>query len=133
MDVVVTVPKTEWSAWLREGDLAGAALDDVTAPRPEYGFVVPARPERLCNGDRVYVVAHGHLRGYAPLRRVGSGPEFGGRPGSWALVRSGGAVAVTIGPVGPPVNITGFRGFRYRWWDYDLEIGFPDWQRAGVE
>lgn len=132
MDVVVTVPKTEWAAWLGEGDLAGNDRPDALAV-VEYGFIIPRLPERLCNGDRVYVVAHGHLRGYAPLRRVGYGSEFGGRVGSWALVRGGGAVAVTIPATGPPERIMGFRGFRYRWWEREDEIVFPDWQTAGVK
>jgi hypothetical protein len=43
---------------------------------------------------------------------------------SWryALVRHGDAVAVTIDEF-----VRGFRGWRYRWWNRDIETPFPDW------
>ena len=41
----------------------------------------------------------------------------------YGLVRHGGAVAVSL-----PEYIQGFRGYRYRWWDYDQERPFPQWQ-----
>ena len=43
--------------------------------------------------------------------------------GRFALIRCGGAVAVTI--VTP---LPGFRGFRYRFWDRAEEVPFPDWR-----
>lgn len=45
----------------------------------------------------------------------------------FALVRRAGAVAVTI-----PEPITGFRGWRYRWWPREAEVPFPDWRTQGV-
>lgn len=111
-DIVVTVPKDRWREWLSEGDLA----DEPYAGLEEYHFYVPTAPA-IDPGERVYVVAHGKLRGYAPLVRVDrTASGFG-------LVRHGGAVAVTLDQ---PVR--GFQGWRYRWWDRTEERPFPDWR-----
>ena len=121
-DLVVTVPKDIWADWLAEGDIPGqppgGAFDayDFTCarasdPRP------PIEP-----GERVYVVAHGRLRGYAPLVEVTR------VDGKWSLVRAGGAVAVTI-----PEPVRGFRGWKVRAWDRAIEQPFPDWTWAGVK
>ena len=116
-DVVVTVPKALWRAWLAEGDLAGQPWGHGDAGADgEYFFSVSSVPQ-IKPGERVYVVAHGKLRGYAPLVRV----ERRGRP---SLVRCGDAVAVTI-----PQTIQGFQGYRYRWWRRENEVPFPDWMR----
>lgn len=112
MDVVVTVPRQYWRAWLGEGDLPG---DPATGC--QYMFTVPGRPQ-IEPGERVYVVVGGKLRGYAPLVRVD--PALRGKS---QLIRADGAVAVTIAQ-----SIAGFRGFRYRWWGRDLEQPFPDWK-----
>lgn len=121
-DVVVTVPKdfhyegkTGLKAWIAEGD----------APN-------------IAQGERVYIVHNGKLRGYAPLYLLhvyedenDVAGELGDLdrcpprrkvPGC-ALVRKGGAVAVTIDQ-----HIRGFRGFRYRWWKRQDEVPFPNWQ-----
>lgn len=122
MDVVVTVPKRQWKAWIAEGDLPGDEWGHGDAGEDaEYWFSVSREPD-IEPGERVYVVAHGRLRGYAPLDHV-----------EWidgtthALARKGGAVAVTIDE-----PIPGFRGYRYRWWDREEEYDFPDWQTEGV-
>lgn len=112
MDVVVTVPKDLWEDWLDEGDLPG---DQPTGE--EWGFFTSGARPNIAPGDRVYIVAHGKLRGYAPLTRL----EVEGR--SLAFGREGGAVAVTI-----EEPIRGFRGWRYRWWDRQAERPFPDWR-----
>jgi hypothetical protein len=75
-------------------------------------------------GQRCYVVAHGLLRGYAPLFAIET--DETGRELK-AFIRRAGAVAVTI-----PTPIPGFRGWRYRWWEMSQETPFPDWQTAGV-
>jgi hypothetical protein len=107
MDVVVTVPQQLWAQWLSEGDLAGG-------PSMDQEYVYRCHPlPNIKPGERVYVAAHGLLRGCAPLVRLAAD----------GLVRAGGAVAVTI-----PETIKGFRGFRYRWWDRADELPFPDWQ-----
>lgn len=112
-DVCVTVPKTLWSSWLAEGDLPD---DDPTGD--EYAFYLGGPRPNIQPGERCYIVAHGKLRGYAPLTRIfstGSG---------FALCREGGAVACTIDE-----PIIGFRGWRYRHWDLDDERPFPDWRK----
>jgi hypothetical protein len=121
-DVVVTVPKTfefaglrGLAAWAAEGDLPG---DEWTGM--ESHFYMGGSPPDIRPGERVYVVCEGKLRGYAPLVRV---ETYG--PGRFALVRRGGAVAVTI-----PEPVRGFQGYRYRWWARDVETQFTDWQRA---
>jgi len=63
-DVVVTVPKSLWAIWLSEGNLAG----EPWSGKVLYHFWI--RPDALPDitpWERVYVVAHGRLRGYAPL------------------------------------------------------------------
>lgn len=115
-DVVVTVPKAVWSEWIAEGDAAGEPPSG-----NGYFFTIPHPAPDIRPGERVYVVAHGRLRGYAPLVRLDR--AFG----SLALIREGGAVAVTIDQ-----PIRGFRGWRYRWWNRSDEVPFPDWRTAGV-
>ena len=117
-DVVVTVPKRFWAEWLDEGDLPGDEdLGEL------YDFYLWGAPPAILPGERVYIVAHGRLRGYAPLVEIGRGVN-----GGYSLVRGGGAVACTIDE-----PIRGFRGWQYVWWDRADEKPFPDWQTAGVE
>jgi hypothetical protein len=118
MDLVVTVPKDLWADWLDEGDCAGTP-----ASGEEWGFFVSGAQPPIRQGERLYIVAHGMLRGYAPVTRVAQV-----RPGVWGIGRQGGAVAVTI-----EERIVGFRGWRERWWDRGKEKPFPDWKTAGVE
>lgn len=115
-DIVVTVPKRLWKEWIEEGDLPGEEA------RWESHFWLAGRafPPIIKPGERVYVVAHGKLRGYAPLVRVE--PVCTLRPAVSCLVRAGGAVAVTI-----PEPVCGFRGWHYRWWNRSDEQPFPDW------
>jgi hypothetical protein len=115
-DVVVTVPKRLWLDWIYEGDAVG---DPATGQ--EWGFFMGGPIPSIVAGERVYIVAHGRLRGYAPLTRI-MRTERG-----FALCRQAGAVAVTI-----QEPIPGFRGWRRRWWDYDVEMPFPRWAYDGV-
>lgn len=115
-DVVVTVPKCYWKEWLDEGGLPGEPDDG-----REWIFTVPTQP-KMQPGERVYVVAHGRLRGYAPLLGFDDWGLYASRVGC-GLVRGGGAVAVTI-----PEKIKGFRGYRYRWWKREDEVPFLDWK-----
>ncbi len=120
MDIVVTVPKEKWDEWIAEGDCAG---DDPESGR-EYVFTLRAVSlPNIRPGERVYIVAHGKLRGYAPLTDL----QILNRtaPHHFALVRRGGAVAVTLNN---HERVTGFRGYRYRWWDRKREIPFPEWK-----
>lgn len=115
-DVVVTVPKSVWFDWLDEGDLVG---DPETGE--QWGFYVAGAQPLIAKGERVYIVSHGRLRGYAPLTRVAK-TQFG-----WAFVREGGAVAITI-----PEPIIGFRSWKDRWWQRSAEVPFPAWRTEGV-
>jgi len=69
-------------------------------------------------GERVYIVYNDKLRGFSPLLEVDC---YDYR--RMALIRGGGAEAVTIAN-----PILGFRGWRYRSWDREQEVEFPDWQ-----
>lgn len=109
VDVVGTCPKGFWREWVAEGDAAG---DPETGEEWGWWTGSPLKGA-IETGDRFYVVAHGRLRGYAPVTRVAKG----------CICRRGGAVAVTIA-----VPIAGFRGLRRRWWDPSIEIPFPDWK-----
>lgn len=113
-DVVVTVPKGLWAEWIEEGDLPG---DD--AKYQSHFWLAGPLPD-IAPGERVYIVAHGKLRGYAPLVALETRCTL--RRSVGCLIREGGAEAVTL-----PFPIRGFQGFRYRWWDRDEEIPFPDW------
>ena len=118
MDVVVTVPKffqyggkMGLAAWIAEGDPAGAPWSGQL-----WAFSINGKPT-IAPGERVYVVCEGKLRGYAPLVAVERGMD-----GKWNLIRGGDAVAVTL-----PGPLRGFQGYRYRWWQYSLEIPSPAW------
>lgn len=113
-DVVVTVPKKLWSEWIAEGDLPDDEPSGTT-----YGFWLWGFPPAIDPGERVYVVAHGKLRGYSEL--VDILPQGG----KFALIREGGAVACTISE-----PIQGFRGWKYRWWERADEVPFPDWRQV---
>lgn len=119
-DIVVTVPKNfEYNgqrglaAWVAEGDLPGQDWSG-----NESHFYMGGNPPDIKPGDRVYVVCEGKLRGYAPLVRVERYQS------GYALVRRGGAVAVTLDR-----PIVGFRGFRYVDWKRDEERAFTDWEK----
>ena len=111
-DVVVTVPKRLWPEWIDEGDLPG---DDDTGQ--EYAFYLGGPIPTIQPDERVYIVAHGKVRGFAPLTRIID--TWNG----FALCRRGGAVACTI-----PEQTPGFRGWRYCWWPREDETPFPDWR-----
>jgi hypothetical protein len=64
-DLVVTVPKDFWLEWIDEGDAAGSVESG-----EEWGFFVGYRRPDIIPGERLYVVAWGRLRGYAPVTRV---------------------------------------------------------------
>ena len=115
-DVVVTVPKGMWEDWIDEGDLPGEGPSGYRSHFWLWGSRLPTmRP-----GDRVYIVAHGRLRGFAPL--VGMERHCELRPTMGCLMRDGDAVALTIAD-----PIRGFQGWRYRWWERETEMPFPDW------
>ncbi len=116
-DLVVTVPKDFWPDWIAEGD----AVDEAETGT-EWSFYVGARKPSIRNGERLYIVACGRLRGYAPVTRVALA-----RRGQWAICRRGGAVACTIDQ-----EIRGFQGFRQPWWRRSDEMPFPGWQIVGV-
>lgn len=115
MDLVGTCPKDFWEEWIREGDAAGEPYSG-----EEWGWWTKHSYAKLIGpGDRFYVVAHGRLRGWAPVTRVI-------RDGaSWVICRAGNAVACTIDRPVP-----GFRGLEKRFWNRDEERLFPDWKRV---
>lgn len=115
-DLVVTCPKGFWREWIAEGDAAGEE-----ATGEEWGWFMSGRRPPIEPGDRLYVVAHGRLRGYAPVTRV----QWNGNSG--CICRRSDAVAVTI-----EAEIPGFRGWRHVWWQRSEERPFVDWKTAGV-
>lgn len=121
--IVVTVPRERWDEWIGEGDLAGDPPSDREHAFCVFGDEPPAMASRL------YIVAHGHLRGYAPIIRIdrklmGRGKGAYGK-GGWLIIRQGGAVACTI-HAGTP----GFPGWRKKWWSDEQEIPWTQWRHA---
>lgn len=135
-DVVVTLPRDfTWrfapglkglGAWLAEGHAAhqGGLRDGKVEPDRLYGWRLGGRRPDIQPGDRVYVMWRGQLIGYAPLLRL---HHLDGYPhlGRYELVRGVQAVAVTI-----PEFVSGFRGFRYRWWDRAVERPIANWHEV---
>lgn len=117
VDLVGTCPKGFWGEWIAEGDAAGSPeTGDEYGWWTKHSYAALIRP-----GDRFYIVAHGRLRGWAPVTRVvREGP-------SWVICRRGKAVACTIDQ-----PIAGFRGLEKRWWEREDERPFPDWKTAGL-
>jgi hypothetical protein len=116
-DLVGTCPKDFWEQWIAEGDAAG---------EPETGEewnweTRHSLARTIGPGDRLYIVAHGKLRGYAIVTRVTSDADERGY--SYAIMRRGNAVACTIDE-----SIPGFRGLRVRWWKREDERPFPNWK-----
>jgi hypothetical protein len=112
MDLLVTVPKLLWQEWIAEGDVP----DTTWSGLESYFYLGSVRPN-IAPGERVYISSFDRLRGYAPLVRL----DY--IQGRYALVRHGHAVACTIDQ-----KIPGRQGFQYRFWSYDDEKAFSDWQ-----
>lgn len=118
-DLVGTCPKDFWLEWIAEGDAAGDAPTG-----EEWGWYTrDSLALQTKPGDRFYVVAHGMLRGWAPVTRL----HVAGGDSGFIICRHAGAVACTV-----PTPIPGFRGLRTRWWDRAAEIEFPDWKSRGL-
>lgn len=122
-DVIVTVPQGMWVRWLAEGDLPGEE------PTGEWDFTAGKNnPREVGAGSRVYVVAFGLLRGYAPLVRT---EQVDGR---LSFVRGGSAVACTLIHAGKRAEIRGFQGWHYAEATINRArlVPFPDWATAGL-
>lgn len=111
-DLVVTCPKGFFLAWIAEGDAAGEPYTG-----EEWGWFMGGSKPDIQLGDRLYIVAWGKLRGFAPCTRLVQ-TERG-----WCICRRGDAIAVTIAD-----PIKGFQGWRRRWWDRHIEQPFPAWR-----
>lgn len=114
-DVMVTVPKARWAEWIAEGDLPGEQWEG-----DEWAFYVGRIAPDMQRGDRVYIVAHGKLRGWSVLERI----ERDRYDGTFSLIRRGDAHACTIAR-----PIVGFRGWKYRDWERAEEVPFPEWRQ----
>jgi hypothetical protein len=115
-DLVGTCPKNFWAEWIAEGDAAG---DPYTGY--EWSWCTHSRlAQEIKPLDRFYIVAHGKLRGYAPVSRV----ERTGN-GGFEIIRWGNAVACTIDE-----PIPGFQGLRRVWWKREDEHPFENWKQA---
>ena len=71
-DLVGTCPKGFWEEWIAEGDAAsenGLVFPSITGM--DWSWCTRDRKAISTEyGDRFYVVAHGKLRGWAPVIRV---------------------------------------------------------------
>lgn len=133
MDIVVPIKAEDWDGWLAEGDLAGEPWSG-----EEHALTVRSRPD-IEPGERVYILAGGIIRGYAPLLRA----EYAWKRGYWYtyLIRGDGARAMTpmcsrpdqcdcsLGWRAPhPRRFAAFGTFRYRSWTYGEEWKLIDWR-----
>ena len=120
-DIVVTVPAKLWFSWLCEGDLPGDPLEE----REEWAFYTTTPPRSAFPGQRIYVVAHGFLRGYSDLVAT-KGKAF---------IRSGPGVACTLFENGAPKPMRGFQGWRYATWEREevREWEGEEWASYGLE
>lgn len=156
-DLVVTVPRQLWSEWIEEGDAVGEPESG-----EEWGFFLgPHRPS-IEPGERLYIVAHDRLRGFAPVTRVAFFPYSCPDHAASDAIGLGIRAALTdckvcrgaleglanrprairgrwaIGRKGGAVAVTlsekirGFRGWRKRWWNLDDERPFPHWATADL-
>lgn len=117
-DLVGVIPQGSWKKWLAEGDLAGSP-----STGQEYAWYTRSPLGRFINpGDRLYLIAFYRLRGYAPVTRV-----LRMRGGWYGICREGRAVACTVN-----IEIPRFRGLRYRWWEREQEVPFPEWDYLGI-
>lgn len=115
-DLVGTCPKHFWREWIAEGDPAGSPWSG-----EEWGWYTrDPLAATIEPGERFYVVAHGRLRGWAPVTKVERSAG-----GEWIICRRGDAVACTLAGIVVP----GFRGLRRRWWPREDEVAFQDWRR----
>jgi hypothetical protein len=129
MDVVVTLSERQWESWVVEGRLP---REESSSQESYFWFgdnlprYAPIRylPIRVPIGDvfpdadvRVYFVAHGKLRAYAPLYCIDEDNH------RYAFVCRGEAVPVTIDQ-----EIRGFGEWCYRWWKRADEKPFPEWR-----
>lgn len=117
-DIVVTVPANLWFNWLCEGDLPG----DPPAEKGEWNFYTARPPHGCVQGQRIYVVAQGFLRGYGEISR--SHPN--------AFVRSGPGVACTLFEHEKPKPMRGFQGWRYATWGREEVKGWEGEEWADV-
>lgn len=107
-DVVVSCPKAAWQTWSEQA-ASGLVVFDL-------GYRLPGKWNP---GDRVYVVAHGRVRCWMELGKVGHDPITG----QLQLVLIGQPLPVTTSE-----EIRGFQGARMRWWPRDQERDFPGWR-----
>ena len=128
-DVILTLPlsfkhmgKRGLEGWIDEGDPAGSEWTG-----NYWDFTTGGRKPKIKPGERVYICHAGKLIGYAPLVELVADEK---NKGFYYLnfIRGGDAVAVTIGE-----EVKGFRGWRYRWWDYEDEIAYPNWHNGFIK
>jgi len=131
-DIVLTIPKDKWRAWLDEGACAGDEPQAGEAKRTWHMLTrQKPRKDAIPGVSRVYIWAAGRLRGYSILKRILTPEEVTAEgydwPGAWGYERGPEAFAVTINEDEPTI---GFQGARYRWWGREEEHPFPDWKTA---
>lgn len=152
-DLVVTVPRNLWSEWIAEGDAVGEPESG-----EEWGFFLGQARPPINPGERLYIVAHDRVRGYAPVTRVAFFVDSCGW--CWESVSPDCELCVlhrqdhtdrprlrngklapgrwAIGREGGAVAVTidahvrGFQGWRKRWWSRDDERPFPTWKTEDI-
>jgi transcriptional regulator with XRE-family HTH domain len=120
-DLVVVVAYNHWAAWLKEGDPAVVPPDKPVKTKRRHALYLGTHEPVITPGERVYIVSHGRLRGYAPLIAIEKkGPAY-------YAIRGGGAVAVTL-----PRSLYLTHPIE-RTWSLAEEIPFPQWREPSGE
>ena len=110
MDIVVTIPKSEYRNDDKETELYKTG-------EYEQFWTLNRMPKNLSEGDRVYFVKHGQVDSSMKVIRIEKDSstrcEVTGREwkGNCQLFLS------DLQEESNEINVKGFRGFRYRWWE----------------
>ena len=111
MDIVVTVPKREYKT--------DAAEDELLALGESGAFWAMNRRPLLSPGERVYFVKEGKITTSMKVDRIESGEaqcDLTGRTWPGKCI-----IHMTDLRTEEPIEVKGFRGFRYRWWKNHTE------------
>ena len=111
MDIVVTIPKSEY-----ENDNRETAIYLDNPEEYEQFWTLSKRPVRAEVGDRVYFVKHGEIESSMRITRIESGEAHCDvTDRNW----KGESILYLddYRKENGKIKVKGFQGFRYKWWE----------------